>query len=121
VRYRYVAGQDSPYGDPHVLAAFPAYGLSYKYGGWHLTRTVIAGGNGKIYVAVGSSCNACEEKEEVRASVLEMNPDGTGQRYYARGLRNAVGLRWTKGKLYATNMSTQHLGINRPADTFYSL
>jgi glucose/arabinose dehydrogenase len=121
VRYRYVAGQDSPYGDPHVLATFPAYGLSYKYGGWHLTRTVIVGGNGKIYVAVGSSCNACEEKEEVRASILEMNPDGTGQRYFARGLRNAVGLRWTRDKLYATNMGSDHLGINRPADTFYAL
>ena len=121
VRYRYVAGQDSPYGDPHVLATFPAYGLAYKYGGWHLTRTVIVGGNGKIYVAVGSSCNACEEKEEVRASVLEMNPDGSGQRYFARGLRNAVGLRWTRDKLYATNMGADHLGINRPADTFYAL
>src|SRR5688572_30485479 len=27
VRYRYVAGHDSPYGDPHVLAKFPDYGL----------------------------------------------------------------------------------------------
>jgi glucose/arabinose dehydrogenase len=121
VRYRYEAGKDSPSGEPQVLATFPAYGLSYKYGGWHLTRTVIVGGNGKIYVAVGSSCNACEEKEEVRASVLEMNPDGSGQRYFARGLRNAVGLRWINNKLYATNMGADHLGINRPADTFYAL
>ena len=121
VRYRYVAGEDAPGGEPEVLATFPAYGLDYKYGGWHLTRTVLAGGNGKIYVAVGSSCNACEEKEEVRASILEMNPNGSGQRYFARGLRNAVGLRWIKNKLYATNMGADHLGINRPADTFYAL
>ena len=47
VRYRYEAGKDSPSGEPQVLATFPAYGLSYKYGGWHLTRTVLAGGNGK--------------------------------------------------------------------------
>ena len=67
VRYRYEAGKDAPSGTPEVLATFPDYGLGYKYGGWHLTRTVIVGGNGKIYVAVGSSCNACEEKEEVRA------------------------------------------------------
>lgn len=121
VRYHYEAGKDSPSGEPQVLATFPAYGLSYKYGGWHLTRTVIAGGDGKIYVAVGSSCNACEEKEEVRASVLEMNPDGSGKHYFARGLRNAVGLRWINNKLYATNMGADHLGINRPADTFYVL
>jgi glucose/arabinose dehydrogenase len=121
VRYRYKAGEDSPSGEPQVLATFPAYGLDYKYGGWHLTRTVLAGGNGKIYVAVGSSCNACEEKEEVRASILEMNPNGTGKRYFARGLRNAVGLRWIKNKLYATDMGADHLGVNRPADTFYAL
>ncbi len=121
VRYRYEAGKDAPSGEPQVLATFPDYGLGYKYGGWHLTRTVIVGGNGKIYVSVGSSCNACEEKEEVRASILEMNPDGTGQRYIARGLRNAVGLRWTRSKLYATNMGSDHLGDNRPADTFYAI
>ena len=121
VRYRYEAGKDSPSGEPQVLATFPAYGLNYKYGGWHLTRTIIVGGNGEIYVAVGSSCNACEEKEEVRASILEMNPDGSGQRYFARGLRNAVGLRWIDNQLYATNMGADHLGINRPADTFYAV
>jgi glucose/arabinose dehydrogenase len=121
VRYRYEAGSEAPSGEPEVLATFPDYGLGYKYGGWHLTRTVVVGGNGKIYVAVGSSCNACEEKEEVRASVLEMDPDGKNQRYYARGLRNAVGLRWVNGHLWATNMGSDHLGDNRPADTFYSI
>jgi glucose/arabinose dehydrogenase len=121
VRYRYEAGKDAPSGEPQVLATFPDYGLGYKYGGWHLTRTVIAGANGKIYVSVGSSCNACEEKEEVRATILEMDPDGTNQRYIARGLRNAVGLRWISRRLYATNMGSDHLGDNRPADTFYAI
>ena len=121
LRYRYEPGKDAPSGEPEVLATFPDYGLGYKYGGWHLTRTVIVGDNRKVYVAVGSSCNACEEKEEVRATIVEMDPDGKNQRYYARGLRNAVGLRWTRGKLYATNMGSDHLGDNRPADTFYTI
>lgn len=82
-----------------------------------MTRTIAVSGNGKIYVSVGSSCNACEEKEEVRASIIEMDPDGKNTRYYARGLRNAVGLKWIDGKLYATNMGADHLGRNRPADT----
>ncbi len=69
----------------------------------------------------GSSCNACEEKEEVRATILEMDPDGKNQRYFARGLRNAVGLQWVNDRLYATNMGSDHLGDNRPADTFYSI
>ena len=119
VRYVYEPGKDAPAGEPQVLATFPDYGLGYKYGGWHLTRTVLIGGNGKLYVSVGSSCNACEEKEEVRASILEMDPDGKNQRHFARGLRNAVGLRWVNDGLYATNMGADHLGPNRPADTFY--
>jgi glucose/arabinose dehydrogenase len=121
VRYRYERGKDSPSGEPQVLATFPDYGLGYKYGGWHLTRTVLIGGNGKLYVSVGSSCNACEEKEDVRASILEMDPDGKNQRHFARGLRNAVGLRWVNDRLYATNMGSDHLGPNRPADTFYAM
>lgn len=118
VRYKYRAGEDEPSSAPEVVATFPDYGLSYKYGGWHLTRTVVVG-DGKIYVSVGSSCNACEEKEEVRASILEMDPDGKNRRYVARGLRNAVGLRWVKGRLFATNMGADHLGDDKPADTLY--
>jgi glucose/arabinose dehydrogenase len=120
VRYRFKKGETAPTSTPEVLATFPDYGLSYKYGGWHLTRT-IAIGNGKIYVSVGSSCNACEEKEEVRASVLEMDPDGKNQKHFARGLRNAVGLRWIGERLFATNMGSDHLGDNKPADTMYAL
>jgi glucose/arabinose dehydrogenase len=121
LRYKYIAGENAPSAQPEVLATFPDYGLSYKYGGWHLTRTIAIGGNGKIYVAVGSSCNACEEKEDVRASVLEMDPDGRNQRTFTRGLRNAVGLRWIKDRLFATNMGSDHLGDNKPADTMYEL
>jgi glucose/arabinose dehydrogenase len=121
VRYRYVRGAVAPEGAPEVLATFPDYGLDYKYGGWHLTRTLAFGANGKLYVSVGSSCNACVEKEDVRATVIEMNPDGTGRRFYARGLRNAVGLRWVEDSLYATNMAADHLGKDKPADTMYAL
>lgn len=121
VRYRYNAGEEKPSGEPDVLARFPDYGLSYKYGGWHLTRTVVVGGNGKLYVSVGSSCNACEEEEPVRASILEMDPDGKNQKLFARGLRNAVGLRWARNLLFATNMGSDHMGDHKPADTMYEV
>ena len=121
VRYKYESGENTPTGQPEVLTTFPDYGLGYKYGGGHLTRTVVIGDNNKIYVSVGSSCNACEETEEVRASILEMDPDGRNRRYFARGLRNAVGLRWVNGQLFGTNMGADHLGDNRPADTLYTI
>jgi glucose/arabinose dehydrogenase len=123
-RRKFSRGEETPMDEaPETLATFPDYGLSYKYGGWHLTRTVLAGGNGKIYVSVGSSCNACREKrsEPFRATILEMNPDGSEKKIYARGLRNAVGLLWLGNYLFATNHGSDHLGINKPDDTFYAV
>ncbi len=120
-RQKFTKGEVKPTDKAEVLATFPDYGLSYKYGGWHLTRTIAVGGNGKIYVSVGSSCNACVEKEKVRATVLEMNPDGSEQKIYASGLRNAVGLKWVGKFLFATNQGADHLGKNKPDETFYAL
>lgn len=120
-RRKFTQGEIKPTAKAEVLATFPDYGLSYKYGGWHLTRTIAVGGNGKIYVSVGSSCNACIEKEKVRATVLEMNPDGSEQRTYAQGLRNAVGLKWIGKFLFATNQGADHLGKSKPDETFYAL
>jgi glucose/arabinose dehydrogenase len=121
-RRRFTAGETKPTDTrPETLATFPDYGLSYKYGGWHLTRTIAFGSNGKLYVSVGSSCNACVEKENVRATVLEMNPDGSGRRIFAKGLRNAVGLRWIGNTLFAANQGSDHLGTKRPDETFYAL
>ncbi|MDT4967076.1 MAG: hypothetical protein QOJ64_1813 [Acidobacteriota bacterium] len=119
VRYEYRNGDTSPRGAPRVLATFPDYGLGYKYGGWHLTRTLAFGPNGKLYISVGSSCNACEEKEKIRATVTEMNADGSGRKTYASGLRNAVGLKWIGQRLFATNMGADHLGDDKPSDTMY--
>ena len=121
-RRRFTRGETKPTDlKPQTLATFPDYGLSYKYGGWHLTRTIAFSPAGKLYVSVGSSCNACDEKERQRATVLEMNPDGSGQRIFAKGLRNAVGLKWLAGELFATNQGADHLGLNKPDETFYAL
>jgi len=118
IRYPYNTGDTTPIGPPENLATFPDYGLSYKYGGWHLTRTVNFHDK-KLYVSVGSSCDLCEEKlsEPVRASILEMNPDGTDSKIYASGLRNAVGIEWVDNKFFATVMGSDQLGNDAPQDT----
>lgn len=121
-RRRFTKGETSPTDPrPQTLATFPDYGLSYKYGGWHLSRTIAFSAAGKLYVSVGSSCNACVEKEGVRASILEMNPDGSETREFARGLRNAVGLRVIGNFVFATNQGSDHLGLQKPDETFYAL
>ena len=121
-RRKFQKGETSPTDQkPQTIATFPDYGLSYKYGGWHLTRTIAFAPNGKLYVSVGSSCNACIEKEKVRATVLEMDADGSNQRIFAKGLRNAVGLKYIGNFLWATNQGADHLGLNKPDETFYAL
>ncbi|MCW5950006.1 MAG: hypothetical protein KIT41_10985 [Pyrinomonadaceae bacterium] len=121
-RRRFTRGETKPSDTrPEVLATFPDYGLSYKYGGWHLTRTISFSPEGRLYVSVGSSCNACVEKEKVRASIISMNPDGTDQREFARGLRNAVGMRAIGRYVFATNQGSDHLGLQKPDETFYAL
>jgi glucose/arabinose dehydrogenase len=120
VRYKYTPGETSPSSPEELVAEFPDYGLSYKYGGWHLTRTV-AIHNEKVYVSVGSSCNACEEKEPERASILEMDLDGKNVNNYAYGVRNAVDINWIQGALYSTNMGADHLGDDAPDEALYKL
>ena len=94
VRYRWTDGATAPAGAAQQIARFPDYGKPASEGGWHLTRTVTVGPDGFLYVSVGSSCDACVEKEAQRASILRMRPDGTDQQVWATGLRNAVGMTW---------------------------
>lgn len=121
VRYKFKPGETKPTSAPETIATFPDYGLSYKYGGWHLTRTVAVSPSRKIYVSVGSSCNACIEKEDVRATVLEMNPDGSSRKIFVKGLRNAVGLKFVGDKLWVTGQGSDHLGDNKPEEVMYEL
>ena len=121
-RRKFTRGETKPTDlHPQTLATFPDYGLSYKYGGWHLTRTIAFSPDGKLYVSIGSSCNACVEKEKIRASVIEMNPDGSEQREFAKGLRNAVGLKWIGNFLWASGQGSDHLGLQRPDELFYAV
>ena len=77
--------------------------LDLPVGGYnnHWTRNIVANPGGtKIYVTVGSASNAAEHgiaEETRRANILEINPDGTGERIYASGLRNPNGMDWQPG------------------------
>ena len=67
--------------------------------GGHYTRNLIADRAGrKIYIAIGSASNVDEdnawEKDQRRAGIVEINPDGSGARIFANGLRNPVGMDW---------------------------
>ncbi|HWP85444.1 MAG TPA: PQQ-dependent sugar dehydrogenase, partial [Terriglobia bacterium] len=91
VRYRYQAGQTKLTAPGEKILDLPV--------GGHYTRNIIANAAGtKLYVAVGSRSNVDENGEDAkdprRAAILEINPDGSGMRVFASGLRNPVGMDW---------------------------
>lgn len=77
-----------------IVPDLPGGGL--LRGGGHWTRDVAFSNDGKkMFVSVGSHSNVYEnpnENEERRADILQYNPDGTGFRIFAAGIRNAVGI-----------------------------
>lgn len=101
----YVANTDGVYVFPYTkgktrIAAKGRKILDLPAGGYnhHWTRNLLASPDGqKIYVSVGSASNNAEYglKEEIRrANILEINPDGGGEKIFASGLRNPVGMDW---------------------------
>ncbi|MET0401078.1 MAG: sorbosone dehydrogenase family protein [Cystobacter sp.] len=95
-RYPYEAGKTSIQAPGEKLLELPAGGYNN-----HWTRNLLANADGsKIYVSVGSGSNVAEhgiDNEKRRADILEVNPDGGGERIYASGLRNPVGMDWAPG------------------------
>jgi glucose/arabinose dehydrogenase len=85
VRYKYSSGELQAQGVPEKLLDLPV--------GGHSTRNIVFNRAGtKLYLSVGSQSNNNAGEDCRRAAVLEFNPDGSGYRVYASGIRNPVGL-----------------------------
>ncbi len=89
-------------------------------GGGHWTRDLVFRPDArKMFVSVGSrSNNDDDSREKNRANVLEYNPDGTGFRIFASGIRNSVGLAIEPqtGQLWGSVNERDGLGDNLPSD-----
>ena len=122
MRFDYKPGQTQITTPGKKILDLPAGGYNN-----HWTRNVLASPDGKkIYVSVGSGSNVGEhgmENEVRRANILEINPDGTGERIYASGLRNPVGMGWqpTTNVLYTAVNERDELGDNLVPDYMTSV
>ncbi|MEJ2312449.1 MAG: sorbosone dehydrogenase family protein [Gemmatimonadales bacterium] len=98
--------------DPVVIVdGFPTERLH----GW---RFIAFGPDGMLYMSVGAPCNVCKEEDERFASIMRMNPDGSGPEIFAHGVRNSVGFDWhpETGDLWFTDNGRDRLGDDRPPD-----
>jgi glucose/arabinose dehydrogenase len=94
-RFPYRNGDLKARGAAQTIVAEIFPGASHAHGHW--TRDVAFSPDGKkMFVSVGSGSNIDDpdtHKTELhRANILEYNPDGSGLRVFAFGLRNPVGL-----------------------------
>ncbi|PYP16786.1 MAG: hypothetical protein DMD52_06785 [Gemmatimonadetes bacterium] len=101
--------------DPGAVAAVTV--VSGLPAGGHSTRTFAFGPDNLLYVAVGSSCNICNDTPP-RAAVTRYNLDGSGTHTFATGLRNSVGLAFNPGtgELWANNNDRDYLGDDLPPE-----
>jgi glucose/arabinose dehydrogenase len=121
VRFPYRNGDLKARGASQKLADLPGGGR--LRGGGHWTRDIAFSRDGKkMYVSVGSHSNVDDTDnnsvEYHRADILEFNPDGSGERVYASGIRNAVGIAVhpQTGELWASVNERDGLGENLPPD-----
>ncbi len=113
-------------------------------GGQHQYRTLAVGPDGKLYVSVGSDCNACREANSEQATMLRLNLDGTpaenpanmahpmlaqnplskiSNRVWASGLRNTIGFDWHPDttELWGIDQGSDGLGEETPREEFNRL
>ena len=139
IRLKYASGQMAADAAPEKIADLPASDaaldedtakrlnipLNQTRGYNHWTRNVIFNAAGtKLYVTIGSATNATPESGPIeRAAIHEYNPDGTGHRVFATGLRNPVGLAWfpRSNILWTSVNERDHLGDDLVPDFITSV
>ena len=117
LRFPYHSGDMKATGKPQHIANLPA-------GGGHWTRDIQFSPDGKrMFVGVGSRSNVDDSDthpgEKYRANILQFNPDGSGMRVYAYGIRNPGGglaVNPKTGELWCSVNERDALGNNLVPD-----
>jgi glucose/arabinose dehydrogenase len=122
VRVPYRTGQTQVTATPQKVVELPAFPIDH-----HWTKNIIASPDGsKLYATVGSNSNVGEnglDNEVRRAAILQFNPDGSGLRVFASGLRNPNGLDWNpeSGALWTAVNERDELGNDLVPDYMTSV
>jgi glucose/arabinose dehydrogenase len=123
LRFPYTDGQTKITAMPQLIMSLP----NRADDNGHWTRNVVVKLDGtKLYVSVGSSSNIADHgiaAEARRAAILEVNPGGGGERVFASGLRNPVGMAWepTTGALWVAVNERDMLGDDLVPDYMTSV
>jgi glucose/arabinose dehydrogenase len=100
-RFIYNSGDTFAHDREVVVSGLPdtsTPGLNGAYN--HELKNIALDSNHKLYVSIGSTCNVCmgdTTSNPIRAAIYQYDADGTNPRLFARGLRNAEGVRFLPG------------------------
>jgi glucose/arabinose dehydrogenase len=91
-----------------------------QHHGW---KFLTLGPDGRLYTNVGVPCNICEFDRDRYALLVSFNPDGSGRRIEARGVRNSVGMAHhpVTRELWATNNGRDWLDNQVPEDSLHRI
>ncbi len=86
--------------------------------GGHWMRSLTSDQEGFLYLSIGSRCNACEEEDRRRGTIIRIDPDTGTAHEFARGLRNSIGMAFAPdtGLLWGTDISRELQGRVTPPD-----
>ena len=125
IRFPYSNGDLKARGPPEELSAHLPGGAGNLRGGGHWTRDIAFSPDGKkMYVSIGSRSNVSDNAAETdRARIFEFNPDGSGRKVYAWGIRNAVGIAFRPGsdELWMSTNERDEIGEDLPPDYISSV
>jgi len=118
----YIAGEKAIYVaemmDDGSLSTLQTVTENLPDGDQHTRRTLAFGPDGTLYVALGSSCNACIETNQENATIITVPLDGSGRTIFASGLRNSMGFDWhpQTSELWAMDHGTDWRGDDSPPE-----
>jgi glucose/arabinose dehydrogenase len=125
IRFPYRNGDLKVRGPAQELGAHLSGGAARLRSGGHWTRDIVfSPDDKKMYVSIGSRSNVSDNAAEAdRARIFEFNPDGTDQKVYAWGIRNAVGIAFRPGtnELWMSANERDELGEDLPPDYISSV
>ena len=84
--------------------------------GKHQNDNLKFGPDGKLYMGIGSTCNACEDSDPRSAAILRFDVDTGQSEIFATGMRNPYDLAFQPGtgNLFATDNGRDDLGMDAP-------
>jgi glucose/arabinose dehydrogenase len=125
IRFPYRNGDLKARGPAEQLEAHLSGGAAHLRSGGHWTRDIVFSLDGKkMYVSIGSRSNVSDNAAEAdRARIVEFNRDGTDQKVYAWGIRNAVGIAFRPGtnELWMSTNERDEIGEDLPPDYISSV